>query len=406
MRFSLPATSCAVALALLAGCSPSQNGATIPVSGISAQTTQTVGAAPDGNAVALQRLELQAAGTLPGPAAPQAMAYTLRYYASHPHQQMRVAGKGTVSIWATNLYTNYLIGLTATNKLAMAIDTGTNGGFSPNGVKVDHNQNVWVANEYDSTFKGGVLQEYDKTGTFKTSYKFYPNSCGSGSVTTCLDFGFDSAENSKYVFAAETEFYYVDGNGASDYGSGIFRFANGNPSGMPKYYPISDFNSQLNCTPSACDEISYIDVDRAGNIWFDFSMNGQPPGGLGELAANGTVTIVKTGAYGFVGGVYVSNQGKVLNVTDQTSRKTYRYHLPVTAASKAFRVIGPTPTNLEGIGNPISGGFDSTDANIVIGDAVGWIDHCVVSTNKCKAVPNINFPGTGANGAAYTLSDK
>lgn len=400
MRFSLTARSCTIAFALLAGCSASQNASTLPFS-----TAPALG----GNATPLKLLELQAAGRMPGPVTPEALKSMLAYYESRPDRLFRTISKGTVAVWATNQLENYLIGLNSTTRRAVvSIDTSKNGGYSPIGVKVDHNQNVWVANEYNSSFNGGVVQEYSKDGTYKAGYGYTPKSCGLGSITSCFDFGYDLAEDSKYVFAGETEFYYKDGSGSSDYGSGVFRFTNGKPAGTSKYYPVSDNNSQLNCNPSGgCDTVFYMDVDGSGNIWFDFQVSGQPPAGLGELAANGTVSIIKpVGTYGFAGGVYVSNGGKVLNVTDQNNRETYQYHLPVTTASTPFNTIGPTKPDVEGLGDPVSGGFNSTDSKVVFGDAYGWIDRCTVSTNKCKAMANINFPGTGASGAAYTPSDK
>lgn len=413
MRFSLPATGCAVALTLLAGCSSSQNAATVPFSGLSAQTSQGAGAfaASGGSATALERLKLQVAGRLPAPAPPQAMAFLLRYYESHPHQAIRATGKGTVVAWATNQLTDYVIGFNATLQHAVvAVVTDPNGGSGPVAIKIDHNQNLWVADQYNAGGNGGIVQEYEKTGAFKAGYLYNPNNCGTGSVTYCFDTGYDSAENANYVFAGEAQFKYQDGSGATDNGSGIFRFTSANPSGKPKYYPVSDYKSNLNCLAGACDQVFYMDVDNSGNVWFDFMHRGpsyQPSSGLGELTKAGVVKIVKSaGTWVFPGGVYVSNGGKVLNVTDQNDRKTYRFHLPVTATSKAFRVIGPTPANAQGLGDPVSGGFDATDANVIFGDAYGWLDTCIVSTNTCKAVPNINFPGTGASGAAYTPSDK
>ncbi len=399
MRFSLPPTMCCgIALALLAGCSASPNAPALPSFGSPAL---------DRTVTALELLELQAAGKVPGPVTPEALKFMLASYRSHPAQRIRADGKGTVAVWASDTGEDYLIGLNRSMKNpVVALETSQNGGTWPVDVKVDRHQNVWVANEYNSSNTGGVVQEYSKAGIYKAGYAWSPASCGTGSVTTCFGFGYDSAENSKYVFASVTEFFYKDGNGSSDYGSGVFRFANGKPSGTPKYYQVSDDNSNLNCSSGACDEVYYMDVDSSGNIWFEFQPNGQAVAGLGEVATNGAVSIIKpAGTYGFAGGVYVSNSGKVLNVTDQSSRNTYQYHLPVTTASKPFNTIGPTQANVEGLGAPVTGGFDSSDSKVVFGDAYGWIDRCVVSTNKCKAVANSNFPD-GAGGAAYTPSDK
>jgi hypothetical protein len=402
--------SCAVALALLAGCSSSQNSATLPSSGIGAQAQQGAGAnAVHGKITPMKLLELQAAGKMPGFAPRKAMERMLKYYQGHPHQQFRAHRTGAgVAIWATNPEYSYLIGMNkSTKKVLTYSDTGDYGSYDPITVKVDHSKNVWVANEENSSYEGGAVQEYGSSGSYMNTYSFNPN-CGSGYVYYCYGYGLDSAENSSNVFAG-MPYFYTDTEYGFDTGSGIFKFTNGDPSGGSTYYAFSDKNDDYNCTVYSaydyqCDEVYYMDVDNSGNVWFDFSGSGGA--GLGELTQYGTYNVIfGSGTYGFPGSVYVSNSGTVLNVTDQDSRMTYQYHLPVTSSSSAFASFGPTSTNIQGQGDPIGGGMNATDTQMIFGDEGGWLDRCTISANKCKAIANINLP-YGSSGAAFSPSDK
>lgn len=403
MRFSLATTSCAIALALLAGCASSQNAATMPISGING--THAGGGIPagfHGKISPMQLLEMQASGKLPGPAPRKRLAEMLKYFKSHPHRQAVRRSGGSIGVWATDEEYSYLVGLNKNAKKAvLAVDTEDNGGYYPVTVKVDQNQNAWVANEYNDSFEGGVVQEYSSSGTLENSYDWYP-SCP-GTVFFCEGYGFDSAENSSNVFAGVAEFEY-ENDSTFDYGSGIVKMTNGDPSGGSTFYTFSDDAQSLNCTYGECDEVYYMDVDNSGNVWFTFLNEADYNGGLGELTSGGTYNIIfPGGTYGFPGGVNVSNGGTVLNVTDQDTRDTYQYHLPLTSSSTPFNTIGPSPTNIEGLGDPGSGGWNAADTKWIEGDFEGWLDACTIS--KCKARANINFPD-GASSAAYTPSDK
>jgi hypothetical protein len=414
MRFSLATMSCAVALALLAGCSSSQNSATLPSSGIGAQAQQGAGAnAVHGKITPMKLLELQAAGKMPGFAPRKAMERMLKYYQGHPHQQFRAHHTGAgVAIWATNPEYGYLIGMNKSGKKVLTYTyTGDYGAYDPITVKVDHSKNAWVANEDNSSDQGGAVQEYGSSGSYMNSYSF--DSYCPSEYAYCYGYGLDSAENSTNVFAGSPYFYY-DYCGtytcSSDEGSGIYKFNSGSPSGGSTFYLFSDKNEDLNCTvfsnyDASCDEVYYMDVDSSGNVWFDF-YNEFYGAGLAELTSSGSYNIIfSAGTYGFPGSVYVSSGGTVLNVTDQDSRMTYQYHLPVTSSSSSFASFGPTATNVEGEGDPIGGGMNATDTQMIFGDEGGWLDRCTISANKCKAVATINLPD-GSSGAAFSPSDK
>lgn len=155
-----------------------------------------------------------------------------------------------------------------------------------------------------------------------------------------------------------------------------------------------------------------MDVSASGNLWFTFSgydSNNNYGFGLGEIANPTTKPVLRIvepiGTYGFFGGVYVSGSGKTLNVVDQKARTISQYHLPLATGSAAFNVLGPTPLNAFGLGDPTSGAFNQTDTKMAIGDSEGWLDLGVVSTNKWSDIASPNFY-SGIEGAAYTPSDK
>jgi len=154
-----------------------------------------------------------------------------------------------------------------------------------------------------------------------------------------------------------------------------------------------------------------MDVDLSGNLWFTFSGYDRSSYGfgLGEISSptkSPKLTIVEpVGSYGFFGGVYASNSGKTLNVIDQKARTISQYHLPLAVGGAPFDVLGPTLQNAFGIGDPVSGGFNSAGTRMAIGDAGGWFDVGKVSSNAWSAVASPNFY-SGIEGAAYTPSDK
>lgn len=105
-----------------------------------------------------------------------------------------------------------------------------------------------------------------------------------------------------------------------------------------------------------------------------------------------------------LGSVYVSNNGSVLNVVNETARTISQYKLPWIASETPFNVLGPTLT-LMGKGRPTSGGFDESDKHLALGDADGWVDVGSVAANHWLAVSKKNLKN-GNHGAAYVPSDK
>ena len=96
----------------------------------------------------------------------------------------------------------------------------------------------------------------------------------------------------------------------------------------------------------------WMDTDLAGNIWFTYiGYNGVSHGyGLAQVLnptsnrGNHDHNIpCQEGQYKAAAGVFRSDAGKTLNVVDSSTRDVYQYRLPVTPASKPFRILGPTP---------------------------------------------------------------
>ena len=95
----------------------------------------------------------------------------------------------------------------------------------------------------------------------------------------------------------------------------------------------------------------------------------------------------------------------MLNVIDQDARENAQYSLPFSPSEAPFNILGPTPTNLFGFGDPIQGTFNSGSTKFAVGDAYGWIDSATVSTNSWKANANINC-SDGCFGTTYQPSDR
>jgi hypothetical protein len=96
--------------------------------------------------------------------------------------------------------------------------------------------------------------------------------------------------------------------------------------------------------------------------------------------------------YGDIAGFSISNAGTVLNAGD-SSHKIYQYALPLKYGGTPFNTLTPCAEGCD----PHGFGFDSTDAQIVVGDGTmgspskGRLDIGQVSTNQWKKVTNRRF---------------
>jgi hypothetical protein len=401
-----------IVAALLVGCSGSQGTRALPVGALGPTQAMSRNSALAGllkEAMTPSKLlELQLEGKLPAPIPPKALRYELQQQ-GHARPQLAFHAAAQVALWASNTNFNYLLGQSKSgNKTVTAIDASANSCYSPIALKVDHAQNLWVGCELRSpSATGGVLQEYGNDGVLKTQYvPGCPNP-----ISECQSFdgyGYDSGiDPSGNVFASLNLYSIETCNPScvSSLGAGFEWWPAGNPSAAPTLISLG-----ANCAP-VCG-VGFMDVDGSGNLWFTISgydSNNNFGFGLGEVrhpTSNPKFTIVEPlGTYGFFGGVSVSSGGKTLNVIDQASRTISQYHLPLSPSGASFNVLGPTPTTVFGVGDPVSGGFNQAETDMAIGDTGGWLDVGKLPSDKWSSRSNANFY-SGLEGAAYTPSDK
>lgn len=402
-----------VLAALFAGCSSTSPGTQALPGGVSSQSVARAPGAfpqflPKGPISSTELLKLQAQGKLAGPVPHKTLLQRIKMLQTHSRPHFSFRGKsGTVAAWISITDYGYLLGVNnRLRKVMTDIDTISNGCYDPITVKVDSSQNIWAACEDNDTFSAGAAQEYTSAGALSATY----NQGCPGNVTGCEDwysYGFDSASSSSDVFSS-LDFYEYEACNPScvfEDGAGFEYWPKGDPSASPTLVSLG-----ADCSP-ICD-VYYFDVDNSGNIWFDFygfnSTTDTYGYGLAEVSnptSSQTLTIIQpAGAIEFPGGVYASSSGSVLNVTDQDTRETKQYDLPLSPSGSPFNTLGPTQANLFGNGDPVSGGFNQAESKMAFGDAYNWVDKGTVSTNTWKAETNIDF--YAPEGAAYTPSDK
>ncbi len=210
-------------------------------------------------------------------------------------------------------------------------------GCQPWGVKVDHSRNIWAGCAPSASGDISVLEYGGDKGS--SIYPYFAT-CP-GNVPYCaswLSESFDEATNGSYVFAGLSQFSYLvcNGNCTDSTGAGFLYWSEGNPSASPTLIQLAD--------PYAV--VYYLGLDSSGNIWFDFghclASGGTCKYGLGEIQNPTTPTyveILRGGSIGFLGGVYTSSSGSVLNVTDQTAGTVSQYTLPVAMGAMPFNVL-------------------------------------------------------------------
>lgn len=313
---------------------------------------------------------------------------------AHRRHRHRAANPG---MWVSNLDYGYVIGLTDdAQHTVTALDVASNGCVDPYGLKVDHNQNLWVACAFNSSFSNGVVQEY-KLGTSTPLATYNDAGCNSPCTSynaSAQDVAFDA---NGHVFAAN-----IDSNcypGCSSLVPVVWWPAN-SPNANPTF--IAD--------PNIIFGGGFIDVDNKGNLYTTgYGCIASQCGYLLDEISNPTTSPAVTNliAPSFsanLEGVYVSKSGTVLNVTDGLSRTIAQYHINPWSPTP-FKTLGPTATNIEGYGQPISGGFKKDESKLAQGDAWGWVDVGSVGNNQWQAFTNIDL-GILDVGAAYVPSDK
>jgi hypothetical protein len=420
MRLSKGTASHALVIALaalFAGCSSTSPGSqSLPLGSAPLGSAQSAarrpcidpGFVPKGRMTPSKLLRLQADCKLAGSVPAAVLRRQLAEVQSHRRptfgELTHRHSSPSIGLWTTNTDFGYLFGQTANGSTTVAaIDTEFDACFVPVTVKVDANQNVWVAcelnadNENEDT--GGAIQEYNSKGHFANRYAY---SVCVTDYTSCFGYGFDGSANSKDVFATVT-YYFTESSSVSETGSGFEYWPLGKPSATPTLISLPYGDPVY--------DVYYMDLDNKGNIWFDYAgcIGSNCGYGLAEEKTPTTaptfVPILAVGSIGFPGGVYVSDKGKVLNVLDQEARTISQYHLPLSPSGTPFKVLGPTVANSADYGDPVSGGFNQKETAFTAGDAYGWLDTGEVSPNAWHAAFNLNF-AFGVEGAAYTPSDR
>ena len=316
-------------------------------------------------------------------------------FGTQPHIEFNPRAK--VALWALTVAYGYIYGLDSKgNKTVTAIDTMSNDCVEPSTVKVDHAENLWVSCGA-STSGPGSIQEY-APGSKKPSVTFADTfSCGSSCVFDGypLDMAFDS---DGHAFAVNVT-QQCNPSCPSNYPA--VWWSTKSPSSPPMGISDPDFTNA-----------DYTDVDSSGNLYVEgYGCVGTACGALLDEIANPTAksptitNLIAPGPSVSVGGVYVSNSGRVLNLVNSDARTMAQYALPWKSGESPFRILGPTGTNYFGGGYPISGGFNRGDKLVVLGDAYGWLDVGKVATNHWAVVANVNLY-QGVLSAAYVPSDK
>jgi hypothetical protein len=419
MRLSL-ATGIGVALAasLIAGCSGTSQGTSALPGGTSVGSQSATRGGPitpdsKGQKRFMELLKLQAEGKLKGAVPQKSAERAYKYLLKHPNAPLFKISRdgGSPKLWVSNTDYSFLLGQNKKGtKTIDAIDTANNGCYEPITVKTDSSGNIYTACGETSS-GGGAEQEYNASGTGSgTQYAWSAPSCPP-SALFCEGSGFDGGPdglghvyselsvNEQLVCIYEGPYYCYEYE--YEYGTPGFYWWNANsPSSSPTFIPVTGTGS------NPVSLVYYMATDSSGNIYFDycaFNSYGECTFGLAEITNPTTsptfVPLLAPGFLEFAGGVEIN--GNTLSVTDQETRYTYQYHLPITASSSPFRTLGPTAVGLGGYGDPVSGGLNSNGSMLVQGDAEGWLDVTKVSNNhQTNAVTIDDLPST--EGAAYT----
>jgi hypothetical protein len=310
-------------------------------------------------------------------------------------QQNAHAPKSVVGMWASN--GNQIFGQNAKGTKTLTVLTPSKYGCSPAwGMKVDHSKNLWVAcGGYESESTAAV-QKY-AFGSNKPAATYVESlDCGKGCrfQSSGFDVAFDSSE---HLFEANPTSYFCT------------------PSCTEAAYPVVWWNA--NSASSNATAISdpnlnnahFIDVDGAGNLYVSgYAKSGTLLDEISDPTSSSPTitTLISDPNSEMPPAVYVSDQGKVLNLIDPTTRTVSQYALPWLSSESPFNVLGPTKTGYFGKGEPYDGAFNLGDKMMAIGDLAGWVDVGRIKNNRWSMALNINFFYYGILDAVYVPSDK
>lgn len=368
---------------------------------------------PSGGIAPLQLLKMQADGKLPSWVPRPILEQMIdARQAPRPEFNIRPNG-GHVALWASNASYDYLLGFDRRHRTVAAINTAANGCYMPFTVKVDRARNVWTACELRQGI-GGAVQEYSSAGVLENNYVGMPPCEQYDGCVYVFAYIYDEGNTATTVFGAVSLAGIEICNPTCSwlYYTGFLYWPAGNPSGNEKFVPLPYGKPGV-------QSVGFMDIDRYGNIWFDFigcKTRSRCGPALGELVKPTSAkpkfrTILAPGSFDECPeGIYISKKHRreTLNVTDSCTRELYQYHMPVTSRSKPFNVLGPTPT-IEGRGMPMSGGFSRFGTDVVQADSYGWLDVGNVSRNAWRTSAHVHVNAAllpSLLGASYTPSDK
>ncbi len=343
-------------------------------------------------------LKAQADGKMPGPVPARVLRQQLAQLQKQPHVHFNIRhSSGAVPLWTSLTPYNMVLGVNKRAKKVIAgINTLTNDCDEPIGLKVDSSQNLWVGCE-DNTLTGyGAVQEYSNSGSLEGTYNV---ACPSGDTCSyTYGYGFDTAQNASNTFFSLAFYEFCIGSPSCSYvyGGGFEYWPVGDTSAAPVLVAASPYGEPVY-------DVYYMDLDSSGNIWFTYYGCESSCGyGLGEVTNPTTspsfVDIEPPPFLQFAGGVYASNGGNTINVIDQDTHTVYQFN----TSGGEIGTLGPTAF---GLGDPVSGGYNSGDTKFAIGDADDWLDMGTVATNKWGVAKATLFISS-LEGAAYSPSDK
>jgi len=419
MRLLTTTALCGISVALLVGCSNfskeslPNSGAMSPL-GLGVSQYQEMPLSENGPMTPTKLLQWEAQGKVPSPMRREAAERTYKYLLGHPRMQVRANSIGPVALWLTNEAYGYLLGTNAKGAaLETAVNVGADGCGDPVTVHTDESKNVWVDCSEGPTHTGGAEQEYSMNGsgpksTFNVSAAGGcppSSSCNSGSY----DGGYDASTGTVFVEQSFASAYVCPTSGCfyESLSPGVFVYKAKHPELPPTFLELSSYGDPAS-------SMYFAAPDGQGNLYFDYEgyQNSAFGFGIGEITnytkpSAAVNFILPVGTLTFAGGVQVVN-GK-LYVTDQGSfcsgagGTTAEYALPLTPSSMPIATYGPTLADLNGCGDPTSGGFNSAATKQVQGDAYGWSDLTNTNTNVSAATWNIDdLPSVP--GAAYAAS--
>ena len=228
------------------------------------------------------------------------------------------------TLWVTDDYEIYEINDKGTKVLATFTDCS-----GPEGIKVDHSRNVWVA-----CTNSGTVNMY-APGATKATLTLVDNPGGVAYDT--VDVAVDGAGNvyasSLYAYQCNKVKCYFDPGEISYWTASNVRDG-ASPSGV-----VNDGN--------LTDMDYFLDVDAAGNIYTDYDNCGSSSSCTYDVdkianpqAPTPTITTLLNSLQ-FPGGIYVSKSTKygTLNVGDQGANVISQYALPTPLGSPV--VLGP-----------------------------------------------------------------